>query len=98
MWTKRARSSSLMDKGETKPIKVESPAGTEKSALEGLLEASLEGRAGAGQNGGPKQLFRKNRVGRRKQLSLQVARAATAPKDAESSPPIEPSGLAPSVA
>src|ERR1700675_832284 len=37
----------LMDKGETQPIKVEPPAGTQKSELEGLLEASLEGRAGA---------------------------------------------------
>src|ERR1700719_2234140 len=45
----------LMDKGETQPIKVERPAGTEKSELEGLLEASLEGRAGTGHNGGAKQ-------------------------------------------
>jgi ERF superfamily len=79
----------LIDKDATKPIKVEPPADTEKSELEGLLEATLEGRAGA-----PKQLFRKNRGGRRKQLSLQVARATTEPKRAESSPPIEPSGLA----
>jgi hypothetical protein len=42
----------LRDKGATKPLKVEPPTGTEKSELEGLLEASLEGRAGAGHNGG----------------------------------------------
>src|SRR5258707_11464269 len=33
----------LMDKGKTKPIGVEQFAGTEKTELEGLLEASLNG-------------------------------------------------------
>jgi hypothetical protein len=81
----------LMDKGETKPIKVEDPAGTEKTELEGLLEASLNGTKRAGQNELPKALFKKNRSGSRKQLKLQVAPATTGPKRAESSPVVEPS-------
>src|SRR5882724_9555736 len=65
----------LMDKGETKPIKVEHLAGTEKTELEGLLEASLNGTKKGGENGGPKPLFKKNRSGNREQLRLQVAPA-----------------------
>ena len=80
----------LMDKGETKPIKVEHLAGTEKTELEGLLEASLNGTKKGGQNGAPKPLLRKNRSGSRKQLRLQVAPATTDPKRAETSPPLEP--------
>jgi len=78
----------LMDKGETKPIKVEHLAGTEKSELEGLLEASLNRTKKGGQNDGPKPLFKKNRSGNRKQLRLQVAPATTGPKRAESSPAV----------
>jgi ERF superfamily len=80
----------LMDKGETKPIKIEQLAGTEKSELETLLEASLNGRAGDGHNAGPKQLFRKKRSGNRKQLRLQAAPATLEPKRAETRPPIGP--------
>jgi hypothetical protein len=85
----------LMDKGDTKPIKVEHPAGTEKSELEGLLEASLNGTKRGGHNGGPKPLFKKNRSGSRKQLRLQAAPATTGPKRAESSPAVEPSAPTP---
>jgi hypothetical protein len=85
----------LMDKGETKPIKVEQLAGTEKSELETLLEASLNGRAGHGQNAAPKQLFRKKRSGKRKQQELRIATAAPKPHRAEALPPIEPSAPTP---
>jgi hypothetical protein len=81
----------LMDKGETKPVKVEQLAGTEKTEIEALLEASLNGRAGGGQNGGPKQLFRKKRSGKRKQQDLRVATATTEPRGAEATPAVEPS-------
>jgi hypothetical protein len=84
----------LKDKGETKPITVEHPAVTEKTELEKLLEASLNGTTEAGQSDPPKRLFKKNRSGTRKQLRLQVSPATTGSKRAESSPPIEPSGLA----
>jgi ERF superfamily protein len=84
----------LMDKGETKPIEVKDPARTEKTELEGLLEASLNGSNGSGQTGQPKRLFKKNRGGGRKQLRLQVAPATTKPKREEESPPIKPRGLA----
>jgi hypothetical protein len=84
----------LRDKGVTKPTEFEHLPKAEKTELEGLLDASLEGRAGAGQNGGAKPLFRKNRGGRRKQLSLQIAPATKEPKRSEASPPIKPSGLA----
>jgi hypothetical protein len=85
----------LMDKGEAKPIKVEHLAGTEKSELETLLEASLNGRAGGGQNGGPKQLFRKKRSSKRKQQELRIATARPKPHRAEALPPIEPSAPTP---
>jgi len=87
----------LIGGGETKPIEVEHLAAKKGTELEELLEASLKGGAGEGQYGGPKQLFRKNRSGRRKQLRLQVARVTT-PKPAESSPAVEPSGSAINVA
>ena len=85
----------LMNKGETKPLQVEDLSENERSKLEVLLEASLEGRAGAGQNRGPKQLFRKTRSGRRRQLKLQVAPSTTGPKRAENSSPIEPGAPTP---
>jgi translation elongation factor P/translation initiation factor 5A len=81
----------LMDKGKTKPIEVEHLAGTEKTELEGLLEASLNGTKGGGPNGAPKPLLRKNRGGSRKQLRLRVAPATSEPQGAQASPPVEPS-------
>src|SRR5579863_9965857 len=81
----------LMDKGATKPIKVEHRAGNDKTELEGLLETSLNGTKKADQNDAPKPLFKKNRSGSRKQLRLQVAPATTGPKPAEPSPALEPS-------
>src|SRR5579863_4107301 len=56
----------LMDKGATKPIKVEHRVGTEKTELEGLLQASLSGTKKADQNHAPKPLFKKHRSGSRK--------------------------------
>ncbi|MGA7871493.1 MAG: hypothetical protein WCA22_11390 [Candidatus Binatus sp.] len=50
----------LADKGETKPIEVEHLPGTEKTELEVLLEASLEGGEGNGKNRGAKRLVKKN--------------------------------------
>ena len=44
----------LKDKGETQPIAVEHLPGTEKTELESLLEASLNGEKTSGQTGGPK--------------------------------------------
>ena len=49
----------LMNKGETKPIAVEHLPRTEKTELEVLLEASLNGRKANGQTGGPKRLSAK---------------------------------------
>jgi len=80
----------LMNKGETKPLQVEDLSENERSKLEVLLEASLKGRVGEGQNGGPKQLLRKNRGGRRQQLKLQVATTTTEPERAKTSPAVEP--------
>jgi hypothetical protein len=84
-----------VDKGETKPIKVEQLAGTEKTELEKLLEASLNGTKEGGQNGAPKPLFKKNRNGNRKQLRLQATPATTEPKRAETLHPLEPVAPAP---
>jgi hypothetical protein len=85
----------LMDGGETKPIEVEYLAETEGTELKALLEASLNGRKGDGQNG-PKRLFRKNRRGNRKQQELQVVAATPEPHGAEASPAVESSILTPS--
>jgi hypothetical protein len=62
----------LLDKGETKPIEVEHFPGTEKTELEVLLEASMEGRKTNEQNGGSKRVQRKNRNNGRKQGALEV--------------------------
>src|SRR5258705_11018644 len=62
----------LLDKGETKPIEVEHFPGTEKTELEVLLEASMEGRKTNEQNGGSKRVQRKNRNNVRKQAALDV--------------------------
>ena len=83
----------LADKGETKPIEVEHLPGTEKTELEGLLEASLKGRKGNGQNSGPKRLLKRNRGSGRKQQALQMVtakpeeRPAAAPIAVETSAP-----------
>ena len=65
----------LKDKGETQPIAVEHLPGTEKTELESLLEASLNGEKANGQNDGSKRLFKKNRGSSRKQPELQVMTA-----------------------
>jgi len=80
----------LKDKGETKPIAVEPLQGTEKTELESLLEASLNGEKTNGQDGGPKRLFKKNRSGSRKQPELPVIAAAPEPHRTAVTPPIEP--------
>jgi len=80
----------LRDKGKTKPIKVEHPAGTGQTELEGLLEASLNGTKNAGRNSAPRSLFKKNRTGNRKQLRLQAAPATAGLKRAKTSPPDDP--------
>ena len=66
----------LADKGETKPIEVEHLPGTEKTALEVALEASLNGRKTHGQNGDSKRMQRTNRNNGRKQQALQIDRSA----------------------
>jgi hypothetical protein len=76
----------LMDKGATKPIAVEHLAETDKTELETLLEASLSGP----KNGEPKQLFRKNRRGNRKQQELRAIVAAPEAKEAPGPAPVEP--------
>jgi ERF superfamily len=76
----------LMDKGATKPIAVEGIGETGKTELETLLEASL----GGPKNGEPKQLFRKNRRGNRKQQELRAIAVAPEAKDAPGPAPVEP--------
>jgi hypothetical protein len=80
----------LKDKGATQPIAVEHLPGTEKTELESLLEASLNGENASGQTGGSKRLFKRNRGGGRRQPELQVIAAAPEPHRAEATPPIEP--------
>ncbi len=80
----------LADKGETKPIAVEQLNGTEKTEIEALLEASLNGEKADGKTGGPKQLLKKNRNSGRKQQSLRMETAkpeAEAPLAVETSAP-----------
>ena len=81
----------LMDKGETKPIAVEDLSGGEKSELEVLLEASLNGGRADGQNGGPKRLLKKNRSSNRKQQALEVVTAKPEARPAEAPPAVETS-------
>jgi hypothetical protein len=80
----------LKDKGQTQPIAVEHLPGTEKTELESLLEASLNGEKASAQTGDPKRLFKKNRGSSRKQPELQVIAAAPEPHRAEATSPIEP--------
>src|SRR5580693_6483606 len=49
----------LKDKGETQPIAVEHLPGKEKTELESLLEASLNGENASGQLSAPKRLFKR---------------------------------------
>jgi hypothetical protein len=81
----------LMDKGETKPIEVEDLSAGEKSELEVLLEASLNGRRADGQKGGPKRLLKNNRSSNRQQQALQVATAKPEARPAEAPPAVETS-------
>src|ERR1700722_12821502 len=80
----------LKDKGETKPIAVDHLPGTEKTELESLLEASLNGEKTSGETDGPKRLFKKNRGSSRKQPELQVITAPPEPYGTKATPPIEP--------
>ncbi len=63
----------LADKGETKPIAVEHLPGREKTELEVLLEASLNGSKANGQTGRAKRLLKRNRGSGRKRQALQMA-------------------------
>ena len=77
----------LMDKGETKPIEVENLSAEEKSELQVLLEASLNGRRRAdGQNARPKRLLKKNRSRTHEQQALEVV--GTKPERAPDAPPV----------
>ncbi len=88
----------LMDKGETKPIAVEHLPGTEKTELEALLEASLNGRKADGQTGGAKRLLKRNRSSSRKQQALHVPTAEPEARLAEAPPAVETSASALKVA
>ena len=75
----------LADKGETKPIEVEHPPGTEKTDLEVLLEASLKGGQANGKSGGAKRLLKKNRSSARRQQSSKAKTPNSQPHPAEAS-------------
>jgi hypothetical protein len=81
----------LADKGETKPIEVEQLSGTEKTELEVLLEASLNGGQAKGKNSCAKRLWKKNRSSSRKRqaspdgIANHEARAPEAPAAIEAS-------------
>src|ERR1019366_3059900 len=81
----------LADNGETKPIEVEHLPETEKTELEVVLEASLKGRKANGQNGGAKQLLKRNRSSGRKQQALQMETAKPEARLAEAPPVVETS-------
>jgi hypothetical protein len=83
----------LKDKGATQPIGGEHLAGTGKTELESLLEASLNGEKTSEETDGPKRLFKRNRGSSRKQPGLQVI---TVPPDGTAAtPPIEPGAPVP---
>jgi hypothetical protein len=65
----------LANKGETKPIEEQSCI-IEKSQLEVLLEASLDGKAENVRNVEPKQSFRNKRVGSRRQKDSKIVTAS----------------------
>jgi len=79
----------LADKGETKPIAVEHLLGTEKTELEVLLKASLNGKKGNEQNSAAKQLLKKNRSRSRKQQALQMVAATPGARAVEAPPAVE---------
>jgi len=81
----------LADKGETKPIEVEHLRAEEKTELEALLEASLNGRTANGKNGGSKRLLKKNRSSGRKQQTLQAVSAKPEAHPAQAPPAVEAS-------
>src|ERR1019366_3167953 len=81
----------LLDKGETKPLEVEHLPGTEKTNLEVLLEASLNGRKANARTGGPKRLLRDKRSGGSKQKALQAVSAKPEARPAEAPPTVEAS-------
>jgi hypothetical protein len=67
----------LLDKGETKPIEVEQLAGTAKTDLDVMLEASLKGGGQAnGRNSGAKRLLKRSRSRGRKQQASQDGTAS----------------------
>ena len=84
----------LADKCETKPIAVEHLRAEEKTELEVLLEASLNGKKGNEQNGGAKKLLKKNRRSGRKQQALQMVTAKPEARPEEASPVVETSASA----
>jgi len=79
----------LADKGETKPIEVEHPTGTEKTDLEVLLEASLKGGQANGKSRGAKRLLKKNRSRARRQQSSKAETPNPQPRPAEASSAVE---------
>jgi len=81
----------LADKGETKPIAVEHLPGREKTELEVLLEASLNGSKANGQTGRAKRLLKRNRGSGRKQQALRTVTAKPEARPAEAPPVAEAS-------
>jgi len=76
----------LLDKGETKPIAVEHLPTKEKTELEVIPEASLNGRKADGEDSGTKRLLKKNRGSGRKQEALEVVTAKPEARPAEAPP------------
>ena len=79
----------LKDRGETQPIAVEHLPGMERTELEALLEASLNGEKASGPTGGRKRLLKRNRGSSRKQPEVQVT-AAPETRRTEATSAIEP--------
>jgi hypothetical protein len=77
----------LADKGETKPIAVEHLAGSEKTDLEALLEASLKGEKTSEPDADSKRVHRRGRNNSRRntQHSLQVVERAFESASSEAS-------------
>jgi ERF superfamily len=81
----------LADKGETKSIEVEHLAGIEKTELEVLLEASVNGSKANGQTGRAKRLLKRNRGSSCKQQALQMVTAKPEARRAEAPTAVETS-------
>ena len=81
----------LADKGETKPIAVEQLPTREKTELQVLLEASLNGRKANARTGGPKRLLRDKRSSGSKQKALRAVSAKPEVRSAEAAPAVEAS-------